>query len=240
MQMYMRTKICGIRSGADLDVAVGSGADAVGFISGITHRSEDVLSPGAAADLASSVPPFISKVLVTHLESPQEIIQLAEIVGVDTIQVHGLVTDTVLASVFARSRGRFRIIKAVHITGPEAMNEVKAWFSCCDALLLDSRTSDRLGGTGRTHDWSISRRIVQLATPHGLPVVLAGGLTPANVAEAVRSVTPYGVDVNSGVEDELGNKDAVRTSKLIYLARSAGIKPLAKELDGDRSKDDET
>ena len=87
-----------------------------------------------------------------------------------------------------------------------------------DALLLDTRTADRLGGTGRTHDWSVSARIVAAAAP--VPVYLAGGLRPENVVEAVERVRPAGVDANSGVEDANGRKDLERMRAFVGRARA--------------------
>ncbi len=115
-----RVKICGIRSAADLTIAVASGADAVGFISGVTHRSDDALTPERAAELVAATPPYVSTVLVTHLEHVEEIVELAETLGVDTIQVHGLVSHETLREVFAQSHGRRRITRAVHVTGEES------------------------------------------------------------------------------------------------------------------------
>jgi len=93
-----------------------------------------------------------------------------------------------------------------------------------DAILLDSRTEDRLGGTGQTHDWSISQRLVAASQ---IPVILAGGLTPENVAEAVRTVRPYAVDVNSGVETATGDKSFNLCSQFVANAqvRSSTIPP---------------
>lgn len=217
-----RVKICGIRSEADLRIAVESGADAVGFISGVTHQSEDALIPDRAAELVAATPPYVSTVLVTHLEHPDEILGLADILGVDTIQVHGLVSDETLRQVFDRSRGRRRITRAVHVTGEDSVQQALQVAGACHAVHLDSRTTDRLGGTGRTHDWSISRKIVDALTPPGLPVILSGGLNPDNVADAVATVLPFAVDVNSGVEDEQGNKTFQRSAQFVARARGAG------------------
>ncbi|MEV0251299.1 phosphoribosylanthranilate isomerase [Nocardia sp. NPDC050712] len=200
--MAVRAKICGIRSEHDLRVAVAAGADAVGFICGVTHFSEDALEVEEAERLAGLVPPFVSRVLVTHLEEAQEIVELADRVGVDTIQVHGVVGADVVRQVRKGARGR-RIVKAVHVTGPEALYVAREEAVDCDAVLLDSRTMDRLGGTGQTHDWSIS---AQIAAELHCPVILAGGLTPANAGAAIGVVAPFAIDVNSGVEDEAGNK----------------------------------
>lgn len=218
--MTVRTKICGIRSEADLHAAVAAGADAIGFISGVTHVSEDALDPHRAAVLSAATPPFVTRVLVTHLEDPAAILELADQVGVDAIQVHGLVPVEVVAQVHAESSGR-PILAAVHVTGAEAMDSACALAPHCDAVLLDSRTADRLGGTGRSHDWSISAAIVRAMAEFARPVVLAGGLTPVTVAAAIRQVRPYAVDTNSGVEYPSGDKDPGACAAFLTAARSA-------------------
>jgi len=222
----MRAKLCGIRSKRDLEIAIASGTDAIGLICGITHVSEDALSPDDARRLARLTPPFVSTVLVTHLLDATEIIDLADYVAADTIQVHGPVTTDTLASVSARARGR-RIIKAVHVLGPEAKDQALQLAELCDAILVDSRTRDRLGGTGRTHDWTISRQVSDALRERNHPLILAGGLRPDNVAEAVRAVQPFAVDVNSGVDDENGDKIADRCAAFVSRAREALAKPVA-------------
>lgn len=219
--MSVRCKLCGIRSSADLRIAVEAGADAVGFITGVTHVSEDALAAEEARELVRLAPPYVSTVLVTHLETVPEILQLADFVGADTIQLHGLIDLDTTAAIFQRSNGR-RITKAIHVTGPEAVEEAGAYLDICDALHLDSRTADRLGGTGELHDWSISRKIVEVASERGgRPVVLSGGLRPANVSDAITTVGPFAVDVNSGVEGANGDKDPELTASFVSAAHSA-------------------
>jgi phosphoribosylanthranilate isomerase len=111
-----------------------------------------------------------------------------------------------------------RLLKAVHVTGDDAIGRALDSAADADALVLDTRTADRLGGTGRTHDWSVSARIVDTVAP--LPVYLAGGLRPENVAQAVARVRPAGVDVNSGVEDAKGRKDAAKMRAFVDRARA--------------------
>ncbi len=224
MRTSPRVKICGIRSEDDLSIAVTSGADAVGFISGVTHRSEDALTPERVAELVAVTPPYVSTVLVTHLEAAEQIVWLAESLGVDTIQVHGLVSSQTLHEVFSLSNGRRRITRAVHVTGEESVRDAVAAMRVCHAVHLDSRTADRLGGTGRTHDWSISRKIVDVLAP--FPVILSGGLRPENVAGAVDAVRPFAVDVNSGIEDDRGNKDLDRSSRFVAEIRGVGLRGL--------------
>ncbi len=169
--------------------------------------------------LVAATPPYVSTVLVTHLEHAEEIVGLAETLGVDTIQVHGLVSSKTLREVFDQSSGRWRITRAVHVTGDESVGEALHVAGACHAVHLDSRTADRLGGTGRTHDWSISRKIVDALAPLGVPVILSGGLRPDNVADAVEAVRPYAVDVNSGVENEHGDKDLSQSLQFVTTAR---------------------
>jgi phosphoribosylanthranilate isomerase len=105
------------------------------------------------------------------------------------------------------------------VTGDDALDRALGCAPDADALVLDSRTADRLGGTGRTHDWSVSARIVSAVAPR--PVYLAGGLRPENVAEAVARVRPAGVDVNSGVEDASGRKDMAKMRAFVDRAGAA-------------------
>jgi phosphoribosylanthranilate isomerase len=218
-----RVKICGIRSERDLEVVVGAGVDAVGLICGVdVYVSEDKLEPEAARRLALLVPPFVAVTLVTHLTDPGEILALADFVGVDTIQLHGDVTPAQTARVHARRGGR-RVTQRVHVTGEDALDAAREVAGVCDAIHLDSRTADRVGGTGHTHDWSISRRIVGAMAELRRPVILSGGLTPANVAAAIAAVQPYAVDANSGVEDEDGNKSADGARAFVRTVRAHGV-----------------
>jgi phosphoribosylanthranilate isomerase len=218
--MVIRSKLCGIRSVRDLELAVAAGADALGFISGTTHLSEDALSGPRAAELATLVPPYVSKVLVTHLQTPDAILALADEIGADTIQIHGLVSFETVRDVYASTHGQ-TVTKAIHVTGPAAVAEARRFASVCDAIHLDSRTNDRLGGTGQTHDWSISAEIVRLLGTDGRRCVLSGGLSPDNVRQAIAAVRPFAVDVNSGVENASGDKDATLVTRFVANARSA-------------------
>jgi phosphoribosylanthranilate isomerase len=228
-----RAKICGIRSDRDLELAAALGADAVGFICGTTHLSEDALSPDEARRLSRRVPPYVARVLVTHLTGSADILALADHVEADTIQVHGLVTPETTGQVFRAAAGR-RVTRALHVTGPEVLDEARALLPHCHALHLDSRTEDRLGGTGLVHDWSVSAEVAQLARAAGRPVVLAGGLRPANVAAAIEAVRPSAVDVNSGVEDANGDKDPGLVAAFLEAVRRPGAPAAAPTAPGRR------
>lgn len=217
-QLVPFIKICGLRNQAEASLALRAGATALGFLVGLTHRADDAVDDAPAASIVGQCPVEVQTVMVTHLLDAAEIARRAAHVGVRTIQVHGALSVAGMGDL-RRMMPSVRLIKSVHVTGEAALDDALTYATIADALLLDSRTEDRLGGTGRTHDWSISRRIVAASAP--LPVYLAGGLTPDNVASAVRAVAPAGVDVNSGVEDAFGNKDPIRLRAFVANARQA-------------------
>lgn len=241
MATPLRVKLCGIRSRADLAIALNAGADAVGFIVGARHRTEDALSAAAAAALVTALPPFVSSVMVTHLQQATPIVDLARQVGATTLQLQDALAPGELQAI-RRALPGVKLIKAVHVgmgetgtgepgigeadhdAGQQALAEALTLEPLVDALLLDSRTADRIGGTGLPHDWSISRRIV--AQCHR-PVILAGGLRPENLQAALQAVQPAGVDVNSGIEDGDGHKDAQRAEAFLRICRSWGMLPPA-------------
>ncbi len=217
MNPHVRVKICGIGTPDDLAAAVNAGADAIGLIVGTTHLSEDELNIEKARHLSAGAPAFISTVLVTHLTDASQIYELADILGVDTIQAHGTLTAAAARDLWRRRRTR-RIIRTVHITGEQSLDEAAEASRAADALLLDTRTESRLGGTGLTHDWNISRRIVERV--HPLPVILAGGLAADNVGAAVQTVRPFGVDANSRLKDATGGKDPAACAAFVAAARN--------------------
>ncbi|MDO5712562.1 MAG: hypothetical protein Q4P32_12615, partial [Micrococcales bacterium] len=113
---------------------------------------------------------------------------------------------------------RVEVVRAVHVDERLDLAGVPALAASADALLLDTRTRDRLGGTGLVHDWSVSARIRDIAAAEGTPVYLAGGLTPENVSAAIAVVRPAGVDANSGLDNARGDKDPVRVRGFVRAA----------------------
>lgn len=211
----MRTKICGIRNLADAQIAIDGGASAVGFLVGITHIAEDKITADEAKAIIQKLPPFVSTVMVTHLTDADEIIGMAQKLGVTTVQIH----DYVEPDIAKQIKDELRIVKTIKaipvVDKVDALEMTHAFQGFCDALLLDSVSPGRIGGTGEIHDWKISREIVEASE---LPVFLAGGLKPENVGEAVRAVRPFGVDVNSGVEVD-GFKDLNRVKAFVRNAQ---------------------
>lgn len=215
----MRAKICGINTWENAKIALDCGADALGFLVGITHLAEDKISVEEAKAIIGKLPPFVSTVAVTHLQDPAKIVQMCDYLGVTTLQIHDYIEPEEVLYCRKNLPG-VKIIKAVHVLDGDKAGTIAMAHSfeqVADALLLDSRTAERLGGTGKTHDWNISREIVEELR---IPVMLAGGLTDQNVYDAVRKVRPYAVDVNSGVEVD-GNKDWRKVTDFILNARRA-------------------
>lgn len=190
-------KVCGITRKEDATAAVEAGADALGFV--FFPPSERSVAAEDAAGIASGLPGEVKRVGVFVNSPRDEIEHLAELVGLDVIQLHGDESPT-LASELPGT-----VWKALRAREREGLEELEArarpWADGA-RILLDAGAAGRWGGTGETVDWDLAR---QLAARHDL--VLAGGLTPDNLAEAVESVRPWGVDVSSGVEAEAGKKD---------------------------------
>jgi len=193
----IRVKTCGITTPADRDAAVAAGADALGFIVDVPVDTPREIDPDAAADLIARVPPFVTSVLVTMPDSVGAARDLQDRTGADAIQIHGGLDPDAVAEL-ARTEA---VIAAVAAGDP---GEARAYDGAADALLVDSADAAGAGGTGRVHDWAATR---ELRDDLNSPVILAGGLTPDNVAEAVRTVAPYAVDVATGVERTGGEKD---------------------------------
>lgn len=215
---FVRIKICGIRSERDLSLALAAGADAVGFLVGLDYDSDDALLPETAASLARTVPPFVHRVIVTHRTTVDEVAELAHVVPCDAVQLHGEFPLDQVELLRLSLPSSVRVHRVVHVTGPESVPLAAEVARVADAVHLDSRTAGRVGGTGVVHDWKLSMRIVKWVPK---PVVLAGGLTPENVRDAIRAVGPAAVDVNTGVEDPEGDKDPIRLKAFVKAARLA-------------------
>jgi len=206
-----RVKICGITSRNDLELAVRAGADAIGLIVDVDVETSREIDPDLAVKLARATPPLVTTVLVTMPDTPETTVELASRIQPDVVQIHGASTPGDLAYLSANLDGD--VIKAV------SPGEAETYETVADALLVDSLDETGAGGTGKTHDWDRTRELVEKLSA---PVVLAGGLTPENVAEAVETVRPFAVDVASGVEAKAGRKDADAVASFV---RRAGESP---------------
>lgn len=206
--MSVRVKICGITNLEDALAAVDAGADALGFM--FYEKSPRHLTAAAAAEIIRRLPPFVTRVgvFVDALESTvRETIALC---GLDTLQFHGDEPPE-----FCRRFAPLKVYKAFRVRGRESLNALTAYET--DAWLLDSFSPEKRGGSGVSFEWDLAVEAAKL----GRPVILAGGLTPANVADAVRRVRPFAVDVSSGVESAPGIKDTAKMREFIRAAREA-------------------
>ena len=212
-----RIKVCGIMSESELLQAVFAGADAVGFVVEIDD-SRHCLTAGEAADLIELVPVFTKSVAVIAPENVDEAVKLAARTKADVLQVHGSLAPKDLAEL--KSRVHQKLVAAVAAGAAGAAGagskEAMRFGMVADAVLLDTMVNGKLGGTGAVHDWNMSAEIVR---SQKVPVILAGGLNPGNVAEAIRKVRPYAVDVSSGTETG-GKKDPEKIRSFVREVRS--------------------
>jgi phosphoribosylanthranilate isomerase len=215
----VRVKICGIRNLEEARMAVSFGADAVGFLCGLNYRTDDELDLRAAQLIMAEIPPFVSSVLVTHKVELDWVAQACRQTGCGVVQLHGDFPLEQIAGLREKIPN-VRIIKAVNVVDESAITRAVAAAKHADAVLLDSRTATRIGGTGHTHDWTISARIVNAVAK---PVILAGGLNSENVVKAIAEVRPFAVDVNSGVEFPDGSKSPQKVEQFIAFAKLATV-----------------
>jgi phosphoribosylanthranilate isomerase len=187
------------------------------------------VSPQAAAQICAVLPPFVTATLVTHEDDPASVAELVKVVQPTAVQIHSEMQPGDCAAL-KRQFEAIRFIKSYHVTGMESLDYGARYADVVDAFLLDSRNAatGQVGGTGLVHDWSLSAAIVQR---YKVPVVLAGGLTPGNVAAAITQVRPFGVDVNSGVKAASGPcKNADKMREFIRRAKSVSVEPVRGSL----------
>jgi phosphoribosylanthranilate isomerase len=213
-----RVKICCIGNAAEARFAVEAGADALGLV-GAMPSGPGVIEDAAIAAIARSVPPAVATFLLTSEQSAPGIAAHHRLVNTTAVQIVDRLVQGTYAELRAQMPGT-KLVQVIHVRGPESLDEAARAAGEVDALLLDSGRPDlplkELGGTGRRHDWRISRRIREESP---VPVFLAGGLRPENVREAIEEVGPFAVDVCSGVRSA-GRLDP---SKLLAFFTAAGF-----------------
>jgi phosphoribosylanthranilate isomerase len=197
--MNVRVQIAGLKSKHDALNAVRFGADAIGLVVGVTHTSGDEVEPQLAKEIFLSLPPFVCKTLITHYTSENKIIDLINATKPTAVQLHSTDISIDTIKILKSTFPFVKFIGVVHANLPNAIDRALELSDHVDAVFTDTKTEDRLGGTGQTHDWNISAKIARLINK---PLILAGGLTPENVLNALESVQPYGVDVNTGVKTD--------------------------------------
>ncbi len=224
MTHITRVKICGMKSAQDIELAVSCGADAVGFITDVPVETPRKIDLNTAAGLISKVPLFVDTVLVIMPNDAKHALKMIGAAKPDVVQIHNNFGVDELEII--RNNTATGIVKTISIptntkgstdTIDAVIKQVNDLTDrgLVDGILLDSSAAGKVGGTGAVHDWSVSRAVVEAVD---VPVILAGGLNPDNVRDAVKSVLPYAVDTASGIETN-GMKDEKKICRFIREAR---------------------
>ena len=213
-----RVKICCISSIAEAHMAIEAGASALGLVSAMPS-GPGVITEEQIAEIAATVPPPIATFLLTSKQDVESITEQQRRCRTNCVQLCDCVTSGSLRELKAALPG-VSIIQVIHVTGPESVDQAVAVAPAVDAILLDSGNPSlavkELGGTGRRHDWSLSRKIRELVS---VPIFLAGGLKPENVGEAIAGVQPFGLDLCSGVRTE-GKLDREKLTRFFAAVRA--------------------
>lgn len=203
-----RIKICGMTNKKDALAAADLGVDMMGFI--FYAGSKRAVDPMVAEDIVNELPASVMKVGVFVDEAREKVLEIAQNAQLDALQFHGSETPE-----YCRAfKGNYKVIKAFRLKSKKDLAAVNDYD--VDYLLLDTYKSDAVGGTGEAFDWKMLKDFEFLK-----PVILSGGLTPANVGRAIQEVVPYGVDVATGVEASPGRKDTGLMKKFVEEVRKA-------------------
>ncbi len=202
----MKIKICGITSKQDAFAAVELGVDALGFIFAKSPRR---IEPEKARAIINSLPPFVKIIGVFVNEAPAKIREITEYCALDMIQFHGDETPDDCNKFMPRA------VKAFQLKDESTLEQMNLYSGKIRALLFDAFSKDKRGGTGKTFDWNLAIKGKDL----GMPIILSGGLNPSNIEEAIKTVKPYAVDVNSGIEISPGKKDHVLMKQLFEVIK---------------------
>ena len=216
-------KICATTNLDDALASVDAGAGALGFI---LTESPRRIAPEAAVTIIAALPPSIEKIGVVANETSDTLARLANDIGLTGLQLQGDEPADQLPE-YRSALGPRKIIKTLQarqlLAAPDVLEQYLRYSKSLDGILLDSGSLAARGGTGQTFDWNAALPLVERIKQH-VPVIIAGGLTPENVGEAIRLFDPCGVDVVSGVERAPGKKDAAKLRAFVAAARGAADK----------------
>lgn len=221
----MWVKICGNTNLEDAALAAKLGADAVGFVFAESARQ---VTAAQVAAITRQLPAGVERVGVFYSKDAEEIAGVAVEAGLTAVQLHGGLDEGLIEQLAEQFAGRVRIIQTLHwVVGEDGsaerlLEEIGrvAALGVVDRVLVDSKVGAARGGTGVAFDWDGARAVFR-AAPEGVRLIVAGGLRPENVAEAIAQLRPWGVDVVSGVEAMPGRKDSARLARFIENARGA-------------------
>ena len=211
--------MAGIRNIEDAVMCTECGVNIIGLLVGQAHVSDDFISKELARDIKLALPNNVKTTLITHLENAEQIIQIAEYIDVDYIQLHSHLAETEVETI-RKTLPHKKILRLIHIgSDGKVLNDLES-MKIADFYFTDSINveTNQFGGTGLTHNLETDKMLVESL---GKPVFIAGGLTPENVAEAIRTCKPYGVDVNSGCRGVDGFRDKEKVLAFVKNANNA-------------------
>jgi phosphoribosylanthranilate isomerase len=212
MQTMVKVKICGITNAEDAATAVAAGADALGFV--LYRKSPRYVDPAVVRSIVATLPPFVLPIGVFVNEEAAVVRARMDDCGLVLAQLHGDESAS-----YCEQLGR-PALKAIRLKGRGSFLALAEFQGRANirGFVIDAFSDQAYGGTGQTVDWTLATEAAR-----SVPILLAGGLTPSNVAEAIQQVRPYGVDVSSGVEASPGKKDAAKVKAFIGAARLVSI-----------------
>lgn len=216
----MLVKICANKNINDAKMCIDAGADFLGILVGQKHGSTDFIDKYTAKEMVNFSKRKIKTVLVTHLINSDEIIELSQFIGNDVIQLHSNIDESEVEKI-VKALPNIKLIRLIHISQKGQICTNYKTMKYADYYLLDSFNleTNQVGGTGLIHDWNIDRELIEKLNK---PTFIAGGLTPKNVASAIKAAKPGGVDVNSGcklngIKNERLVKEFVFNAKNVQL-----------------------
>jgi len=205
----IKVKICGLTNLEDALTATEAGADVLGFI--LYPKSKRFIKVKDVRKITSELPPFVIKAGVFVNEDPRNVLEILSYAYLDLAQLHGDETPEECEYI-----GANRVIKVFRLKEIGEVEKIEPYIGKIRAILLDTYSKDSYGGTGKTFNWEIAKAVKER---FDIPVILSGGLNPENVAEAIKEVNPYAVDVSSGVETEPGKKDHKKVKAFVKAAK---------------------
>ena len=214
----MNIQIAGIRNVKDAFMCVECGVNIIGLLVGQAHTSDDFITKELAKEIKDALPKNIKTTLITHLENAKDIIEIAEFINVDYIQLHSHLPEAEVEIIRNRLPNK-KLLRLIHIDKDGTILTDISKIKYADFYFTDSinTKTNQVGGTGLTHNLETDKNLIETLDK---PVFIAGGLTPENVAEAVKICKPYGVDVNSGCRAQDGSRDK---QKVIDFVNNANV-----------------
>ena len=214
----VKVKICANKSIDDAKYSLEADADIIGILVGQEHTSNDFVSPEQAKEICDYVDGRCDVSLVTHLTNADKIIELTKYIGNNVIQLHSDISEDEVEKI-VNALPDIKLVRLIHVASDGTIYTDYQKMKYADYYLLDSfnLNTNQVGGTGLTHDWNKSRELIRILDK---PTFLAGGLNPDNVSIAIKTVKPYGVDVNSGCKNENGVKDKEKVKNFVYNAKN--------------------